>query len=262
MNVPWWLLAIAFMFAVFGILRRAGYGALGALVGTWLVASLPLANIHVALAGNADLPMATYYALAAIAVWHWTEERTIGNAIVAGVLALACLMTKTPGIVWTLTLVPALVLALFPQRGKRMLGVALGVALAAVLVLARTDATLLGYRLHLDFAPTSLGVFESLFLLGNWHLLWYAALAIAILARRDIVGVTIAPLSATIAAALLLLLVVFAFTNMRAWVTDHTAVNRAALHVAPLLSIWLLIVFDAWLNRLQSASQSAAPAAA
>ena len=262
MNVPWSLLAVAFMLAVYGILRRAGYGAIGALLGTWLVASLPLANIHVALAGYADLPMATYYALAAIALWRWTDERTIGNAVLAGILALACIMTKTPGIVWTLTLVPALVLALFPRRGKQMLAVALGVALTALLILARTEAVVLGYRLHLDFAPPWLGMFESLFLLGNWHLLWYGVLVIAIFAWREIICARMAPLSATIASALLFLFVVFAFTNARAWVTDQTTVNRATLHLAPLLSIWLLIVFDAWLGRLRSASQSAAPAAA
>jgi hypothetical protein len=259
MNVPWWLVAVALTFVVYGVLRRAGYGAIGALVGTWLVTSLPLANVHVALAGYADLPMAAFYALAAIAVWHWTEERTLRNAILACILALACIMTKTPGIVWTLTLVPAIVLALAPRIGPRILAGGLGVALVALIVLARTDAVVLGYRLHLDFAPPWLGMFESLFLLGNWHLLWYGAVTIAIAGWREVVGARIAPLSATIASALLFLFVVFAFTNARAWVTDQTTVNRATLHLALLLSIWFLIVFHAWYARLRSAAETPVP---
>ena len=41
---------------------RSTWRRCAALVGAFLVASLPLANVHVALAGYADLPMAAYYA--------------------------------------------------------------------------------------------------------------------------------------------------------------------------------------------------------
>jgi hypothetical protein len=262
MNVPWWLLAIAFILVVYATLRRAGYEPLGALLGAWLVSSLPLANVHVALAGYADLPMAAFYAMAAIAVWNWTGERTVANALLACVLVVACMTVKTPGVVWALTLVPAVVLAVFPRSGKKILAAALAVALAALMVLARTDAVVLGYRLHLEFAPPWFGMFESLFLLGNWHLLWYGALAIAIVGWREALSTKIVPLSATIASGLLFLFVVFAFTNARVWVTDQTTVNRATLHLAPLLSIWALIVFEAWFRRLRTMSLSPAAASA
>jgi hypothetical protein len=70
------------------------------------------------------------------------------------------------------------------------------------------------------------------------------------------------PLSTIVAAGLLFLFIVFAFTNARAWVTDQTTVNRAMLHLAPLLSIWALIVFHAWLQRLRglAAAPVASPA--
>ena len=262
MNLPWWLLSVAFLFAVYSTLRRVGYSAIGALVGTWLVSSLPLANVHVALAGYADLPMAAYYALAGIAVWNWTRERNVVNAVLALVLVAACPTIKTPGIVWALTLVPAVVLTLFPQYGKKILGAALVIAIVAVVVLARTQAVLLGYQLHLEFAPPWLGMFESMFLLGNWHLLWYGALAIAIVGWREATGSKLLPLSVTIASGLLFLFVVFAFTNARAWVTDQTTVNRATLHLAPLLSLWGLIVFQTWLQRLRSAAATPVAASA
>ena len=121
MNVPWWLLAIAFIFAIYAVLRRAGYDPLGALVGTWLVSSLPLANVHVALAGYADLPMAAYYAVASLAAWRWTSERSIGGAATTIVLMIACVTIKTPGIVWALTLIAAIMPVLFPHRWKKFL---------------------------------------------------------------------------------------------------------------------------------------------
>ena len=79
MNIPWWLLAVAFMFVVYAALRHAGYQALGALLGTWMVSSLPLANVHVALAGYADLPMAAYYTSAAIALPRWARHRMFSS---------------------------------------------------------------------------------------------------------------------------------------------------------------------------------------
>jgi len=85
------MVAVAFTIAVYGALRRAQLDPLGALFGAWLTSSLPLANVHVALAGYADLPMATYYALAALAVWQWTRSRSFSDAAIATFLAIACI---------------------------------------------------------------------------------------------------------------------------------------------------------------------------
>ena len=217
-----------------------------------MVSSLPLANVHVALAGYADLPMATYFALAAITTWQWSAERTKANLAVAAFFALACPLIKTPGIAWALALAPGVLQAAFPQRGPKIIAAAFAIALIALVVLARTDPVVLGYRLHFDYAPPWFGVLESLFLLGNWHLLWYALLAVAVLAWREFTAQSLAPLTAIIAAGLLFLFVVFAFTNAREWVTDQTTVNRAILHLAPLLTFWMLVAFHAWLLRLRA----------
>jgi len=53
MNWPWWQVALALVLMVYGGLRRLGVGALAALIGAYFAASLPLANVHVALAGYA-----------------------------------------------------------------------------------------------------------------------------------------------------------------------------------------------------------------
>ena len=75
MNLPWWFASVAFAIAIYGALRRIEFGPLAALVGTWIVVSLPLADVHVALAGYADLPMAAYFTLAALATLAWTRTR-------------------------------------------------------------------------------------------------------------------------------------------------------------------------------------------
>jgi hypothetical protein len=260
MNVPWWLTAVAFAVAIFGALRLAGMNAAVATVGAWVVTSLPLANVHVALAGYADLPMAVYYALAAIAAWQWSQRRTLGHAVLALILAVACVTIKTPGVVWAATLVPGVVLALAPRHGPRLVAVGLAAVLLTLAVLAQTDPVVLGYRLHLDFAPAWQALVASLFLLGNWHLAWYVVIAATIVGWKDLRAPPLASLSVTVGGGVLFLLVAFAFTNARNWVSDQTTINRALLHVAPLAVVWTMLVLHSWYLR-QRADATLAPAA-
>ena len=47
----------------------------------------------------------------------------------------------------------------------------------------------------------------------------------------------------------LFLFVALAFTNARAWVTDQSTVNRATLHFAPLLVVFVMLAFRAFAER-------------
>ena len=104
MNWPWWQFAVALSFAVYGAMRALDMPALSALVVTFFVSSLPLANVHVALAGYADLPLAAYYACAALAFLRFAASRDLRDVLLAVVLALACTQIKAPGIGWAATL--------------------------------------------------------------------------------------------------------------------------------------------------------------
>ena len=258
MNLPWWLTAVALALAVYGVVRSTGASALAAMIGAWLVSSLPLANVHVALAGYADLPMAAYYALAALASWQWSRSRGGGDATLALVFALACPSIKTPGAAWALTLAPAALVTLLPRRGPRLVGIGLAVAAFALLVLARIHPTVLGYHLHLDFAPAWEGLADSFFLLGNWNLLWYAAIACAVVMWRELSKPPLLPLSLTLGVGLAFLAFVFAFTNARDWVSDQTTINRAVLHIAPLVTVWIVLLCVRWLDGQRVAHAQAA----
>jgi hypothetical protein len=261
MNWPWWQFSVALTLAVYGALRAEALGSLPALVGAFLVASLPLANVHVALAGYADLPMAAYYAGAVLAFLRWTRSRSVRDAIVALFLAVACTQIKVPGLAWALTLVPGVVVALLPRRGPRYVVIGFAVALFALAVLAQTSPVIFHYRLHLDFDPAWRALAETHFLLANWHLLWYAAIAAALLAWRQLASPSLAPLSAVVVAGALFLVVVFSFTNARLWVTEQTTINRATLHVAPLAAVFTVLAFRAFAARF-AASWSARAATA
>lgn len=261
MNLPWWLAAVAFALAVYGAMRDAGLSALGAIIGAWLVSSLPLANVHVALAGYADLPMAVYYAVAAICVWRFAQSHSRADGVLALLFAIACLTIKKPGLVWALTLVPGAIVAAAPRHAPRLLAGCAAVIVFALLVLAQTHPVVLGYRLHFDFAPAWDSLLDSFFLLGNWNLLWYAVIATIVVGWKTLREPPLEALSAIVAAGLLFLAVVFAFTNARDWVTDQTTINRATLHLAPLAIVWMMLVVDAWRKRVTANAAAAAAAA-
>ena len=252
-NLPWWLCGVAFALAIHGFLAQRGFDALWALIGTWLVVSLPILDAHVALAGYADLPMAAYLTLAVLAGLRWIEGRRWGDAALMLLFATACILVKNPGKIWVLVMVPAAVAALLPRHGLHVAFAGFGVAIALFVVLARLDLVLLGYRLHLEFDLPWRGLVDAYFAFGNWHLLWYGAIAAALLGWRQLFSKELAPLTIVVAAGLLFLFFGFAFTNARLWVEDQSTVNRATLHLAPLVAVWMVLVMRAWAAQSQRA---------
>jgi hypothetical protein len=263
MNAPWWAIGVALALVVYGGLRRLEVDAVAALVGAFLVASLPLANTHVALAGYADLPMAAWYTAAALAFLHWTKTRAGSDGVVALVLAIACTQIKNPGWFWAATLLPGLVVALAPKQGVRIVLIGFAVAAVALVALARFDLTLFNYQLKLDYKPAWGDLLQSYFLLGNWHLLWYGAIAVALLSWRQLLAPALAPLTVVVIGGLLFLFFVFGFTTASFYITDQTTVNRATLHFAPLVVVFLVVAWQSFARRWAAAVPGpVAPAAA
>jgi hypothetical protein len=235
MNWPWLAILVSLVAATYGTLRGERVGPLLALAGAYLLASLPLVDVHVALAGYADLPMGAVYALAAMAFYRWAMRRDIRDGTIALLLACACPMIKTPGWIWATTLIPGVVVAMLPRRGARIIGFAFALAALALLAVARTDLSILGYRLHLDFAPAWAQLVKSYYLMGNWNLLWYAMVALIAFGWRQLKEPPLLPLTVVAAAGLSFLFFVFAFTNAAVWLGDLTTANRATMHIVPLL---------------------------
>jgi hypothetical protein len=246
MNWPWWHIGVGLTLLVYGSLRQLELDARSALAGALIVASLPLANVHVALAGYADLPMAAYYTCAALALLRWSVSRDARDAGLSLLMAIACTQIKNPGVAWALTLLPGAAIALSPRHSPKIIGISFAAILLALGVLMQTQPTFFNYRLHLDFDLAWRALAESYFVYGNWNLLWYGALVAAILARQRLLAPPLAALTAIVGAGLFFLFVVFGFTDARAWVTDQTTVNRATLHLAPLIAVFTVLAFRAF----------------
>jgi len=249
MNGAWWQTGLALTLVMYGGLRSLGTTALAALAGAFLVSSLPLANVHVALAGYADLPLAACYTAAALALLRWIDRRDAGNAVCVLLLAAACTQIKNPGWFWAATLVPGFIVARWPRHGLRIAFAGFAAAAVLLVLLARFKLRLFNYELNLTYTPAWGDLAESYFLLGNWHLLWYGAVAVALVAWRHLFDRALAPLTTIVIAGLMFLFVVFGFTTASYYITDQTTVNRATLHLAPLVVAFMILAWQVFATR-------------
>lgn len=252
MNLPWAVFSVALGLAFYGQARAFSIHPLFALVFTYLLLSLPLLNVHVALAGYADLLMAVVYGLAVMAFAQWIVTRSVAQGVLAVSLALSCPLIKNPGLVWMLTFVPALIVVFLPRWG---LWVAAALAVSAgvtLFVLAQTDPVILGYELHAAYSPVWQPLLQNYFILDNWHLLAYVFIAVVIVSLRLLFPANLQAMTVLLLTGFAFLGVVFFFTMAEAWVSDFTTVNRATLHIVPALVFYLLLLSHAYLKRVKA----------
>jgi hypothetical protein len=253
MNAPWWQIAVALALSVYGGLRSLAMPPLAALVVAFLVSSLPLANVHVAFAGYADLPLAAYYACAVLSFMRWAATRDRSEAVTAVALALACTQIAAPGAGWAATLLPAVIVVLLPRHGVKIAAAMIGAILFGVLVLAQSSPTLLGRQLHLGYDPTWAALGESYLLLGSYNILWYGVIAAALLAWRDLLSSPLVPLTVLVCAGATLLFALVAFPNARMLFASQASIGRATLQFAPVLVVFAALAFRSFAARFASA---------
>lgn len=251
-NSPWWLCMIALGCGFYGQCRVAGANPVTALIFTYLLLSLPLLNTHAALAGYADLWLASCYGLAATAVIIWCAGGSYQQLILAILLAATLSLLKAEGTIWALSLLVPL-LAKWLQRGFWLLflfvilgagfwyqagGITIG---SFIITPSLIDAPGLG-QFRLFYTDNWQAVADFLLLGGSWHLLWWLVpLCLPALLRQG---------SALFYATLLLtvnvtvLYILFFFTHAAAWATDGTAINRLFLQIAPLGVFALLLLYQ------------------
>jgi hypothetical protein len=231
---------------------------------TYLVMSIPFFNIHTAIAGVVDIFVAIAYGMAAMSLWQWTRTRHHADLVLAAVMAAVCAAVKIEGSLWALTLLPGLLVAINRRVGLWLVAL-LAVAALLYLALGPKEITLFGYALRTRFTNVSMPLLQHMFVMDNWHLLWYGAVIVVVLRARRLFAPEFAPLTVTIAAGLAFVVVVFFFSSASGGVDDETLVNRLPFHMllalAYYLALLLLETMPASAAAVTRAPASAAPTA-
>jgi hypothetical protein len=238
MNLPWLLCLMAMGCAFYGQLRVAGVSALIAMGFTYMLLSMPLINIHVALAGYADLFLGATYCAALMAFHNWLATRCRAQAILAAFFAIGCMLVKTEGIPWAFTLIPALLLTLGTQYKTAKLAILFSLAALLLLVLASKNPVVIAQFLRTvtEFHPDGLtGTLQAILLHDNLHLLGYVLMA-AIAVGLTIPGTftkTYLGISIALTCAVAMFLFLFLFTVFGAGASNFTGVARLCIQLAP-----------------------------
>jgi hypothetical protein len=243
MNLPWLMAALALSLAFYGQARAWGVSPLVAMMFTYFLLSLPLLDTHVALAGYADLFLGAAYGMAAFAFFHWVRSRDPWQGAMAILLGAGCILIKQPGIGWALTLLPAFWVALAPRAGLIGSVVVAGLGLAGFLVLGRDGFSLLGYTLKFAYTPVWEPLWANLAILDNWHLLFYLVAAALLLSLPRLFAPAYRAMTVLVVVAVAFIFAIFFFTYVSIWVEDYTVVNRALLHMVPMLLFYVMVLF-------------------
>jgi hypothetical protein len=283
-NVPWVATGMALVAAFFGQARALGFRPLPAAVATYALASLPFLNTHMALAGYADLAIAAVYGVAAMLMMRWVESLPDGGVpgtfawwkggqsrllwLAVG-FALMLPFIKRPGLFWAISLAVPLIVLLLPRAGSWLLLSGTVLLVGTLLILSQTGIKILNYRLvsDTDFSEVSWGLAQNFFAMGNWHLFWYLFVATLALCLKKLWWPRNDAHTALVAYGFVFLASVFYFSMAGEWVSDFSTVNRAIIHMLPVVAFYMLILlryaFPDWLHTPppRHARHVAAPAA-
>jgi hypothetical protein len=253
-NIAWPMLWLALVAGSYGQWRSLGVAPLTAAIGAYLLASIPLANVHAALPGYADLWVATLFVFAVLSLLRWRERGERGQFWIALGLAAILPSLKLEGMVWTTAVLALMLWYSLSGQGRLVRFLAAGacvVVLVAVSWLLDLPWIGLLFELLTGTHPGGGKVFDvltstasGLFTQDNWHLLWYLLPAVvvwrwaALRASPALTGTALLLL-----AGLSLLFVLFLGTSAGRWAESFTAVNRLVLHLAPIaISLMVLVL--------------------
>jgi hypothetical protein len=260
-NLPWLALWIGLVLGHYGQWRALGLSRVRAGFAVYVLGSLPLLSTHVALAGYADLWIATLFGFALLAWLRWQERGERDQLLLALVCALALPLVKLEGTVWFLALAAAVCLGALPRRWRwRAIGAASAIVVLVVLVgqsqllfaaigwvrsgSHAVEIPVIGKLALAWHGDAMLGVARSLFLQANWNLLWW--LVPVVLAWRWRVlraSEALSLCTLLLVACFGLLMFLFVFTDAAEWAESYTAVNRLIMHVTPaIVSLLALLV--------------------
>ena len=256
--LPWLVMYIALLMAFAGLSRRLGCSPLAALCGCYALASLPLLNAQVALAGYLDLWVGAVLMLA-VGTWLlWRRERRLVLLLFALALGGSLILLKREGAVWFgLLLIVIAFDGLSPrwQRRAAWTGVA-GVVAFAVIAIgfgSWIDGLIEQWKLpgvnklSLAWRPGGLVFVSALFTHGNWHLLGLLLVGLPLLRWRQFrIDVEVRLLGLLVLTAWIALLVLFCLTPAAEWAVRQTATNRLVLQLVPVMLLWLTLLVRGW----------------
>lgn len=262
MNLPWLMCWIALGLGVYGQARQWGVSSLAALIWVYLLLSLPMLNVHIAIAGYADIWLATGYGFTLMAILLWIQQRQSYQIWLSVFSAIFTLQTKSEGLAWLITLIPTVLIAIgFKTTSVFKLIAGFLLIVGLVYLLSPFEIKLIGLwqfivnsnliqlpglpPLVLERQSVVIPLLQHLFVMGNWHLLWFLVIGVLIAGttclrtNRSLIAAYLA-----VGMGVIFLGFMFGFTEFGRWAENATIINRLVLHMVPGMVFVCLITWD------------------
>lgn len=258
-NLPWFGAYLALLASLYGQLRRLGYGVLGAVTVVWMLGSLPVLNIHVALPGYADLWLGAFLALSVAALLVWARERDPRDLGLAILCCVVLAWIKIPGLAWLAVMIPALAVAILPLKVTLATGGALVFIGGVILSLGGIGVTVPGLgqvtlslneielpvvgQYALEWRGVGRAFLRQTLVDPGWHMTFYlfpAALLLGLWRARVERDYLAAFLVVLMSAGFLFLALLL--TGRSAGVETAQTTHRALLHAVPALAVALAVM--------------------
>lgn len=226
-----------------------------------LLGTLPFVNMHVLLAGYADIWVAIYLFLVVVLVHEFINNKSNSDRGLGFILfyCLGLVLFKLESWIWLMIILMTMSFCLLGFRNKIYL-------LASLLLLFILWFAVGGFAfdtsygiielspnaLHLpslgryrfEFVNTSAALAESLFLSSNWHLLFYLLIVclglIYNLPNKNKLMVT----GTFLSFATLFIIGLFYFTLASVWANDFTSSNRIVLQIILVIVFFITLVLN------------------
>jgi len=249
-NLPWLGAWVSVLMLSYALARQARMPVQGALVVAALVASLPMLDVHAALAGYADLwQTAAYLWLLMLAIrWSRAPGLAASLMLLLGVGVNLGLKLE-PGPFLVATAVPVALAARLPLRGWAWGALAGWVALAGLWLLQPSWSLPFGLGWSEGLSAVAGSIAHNLWILPQWHLLWFLPALMLFygtlvrsawrhMPRAWLVWLLYAPLAFA---------AVLTSDRVLPFIKSYTVTNRALLYLAPaMLVATSVFLYSTW----------------
>jgi hypothetical protein len=259
--LSWPLLALTSGIAMYGFMRFFAFSRMAAILYCYAVLSIPYINLHVTLAGYADIWLTFAFTLAVLSLHSWQRSGDKGFAVLALLFSVACTQIKTPGIVLGGIGIATLMVAALQIRISLLVIAGLFLTLTVVILIlfgVELNLPLLGeikfskelIRLpglgaqRVEFHNSMPFFGESLFLQANWNILGYAltaALLLILVRYNQIENMDL--LLANVVLASVFIFVTYSFTSHYDNAVNFTSLNRVLLYIMPVATLICFLAF-------------------
>lgn len=237
-------LVIALCLSTFGCVKMLTQSYASAALTAAAITTLPYLNAQTALPGYADIWVAGYFSLGAMAAMLASQKNLDGLSFCVLVISIAaCLLLKSTGMLWAGILLAGIAVGFYPRL--RFLVYA-GLAIAVLFIVFRAPGEIwLPLKMRpwsLEFTDVTIPLAKQLFTFRDWNILWWlvgltAVIRVATSAWEN----KPYALDVMIVIAIAVLITGFYYSSLSFWVTEYTGVNRGLFPLALLGLLWVAV---------------------